>query len=114
MKEFKFSYYEENDDLFIYLDGKRSAGAIEIGDFVFDFDEDKNLVAIQILNASEVLSKLVSKIVSLSNIREINAKVINFRNMDAIDIEVDFGEGIERVPIIVPRVRDESPVLGFQ
>ena len=40
MKEFKFSYDEGNDDLFVYLDGSKSEGAVEIGDFVFDFNKD--------------------------------------------------------------------------
>ena len=40
MKDFKFDYDEENDDLFIYLEGKKSAGAVEIGDFIVDFDLD--------------------------------------------------------------------------
>ncbi len=111
MKNFKFSYDEASDDLFIYLEGRKSAGAVEIGDFVFDFDEHENLVALQILNASEVLSKLVSRVISLTRIKAIQANVIKFRNMNAIDIHVEFADGKEHVPIIIPRVTQSSPVL---
>ena len=41
MKTFDFSYDEDNDDLFIYLPGAKSAGAVEMGDFVFDFDKNE-------------------------------------------------------------------------
>ncbi len=111
MKDFKFSYDEESDDLFTYLEGSKSAGAVEIGDFIFDFDKDESLVGIQILNASDVLSKLVKRIVSLKSIKGMKAEIINFRNMTAFEIEVSFKNGRERVPIIIPRIKEGSPVL---
>src|SRR3989344_5500224 len=104
MKNFEFSYDESSDDLFIHLEGKKSAGAVEIGDFVFDFDEHENLVALQILNASEVLSKLVYRVISLTNIKSIQMEVIKFRNMNAIDIHVQFAGREERIPIVIPRI----------
>ncbi len=113
MKDFKFNYDEESDDLFIYLEGKKSAGAVEIGDFVIDFDKDENLVAIEVINASEVLSKLISKVVSLKKIESIKANVIKFRNMNAIDINVMFEGKNERVPIIIPSINKSSPVLDY-
>ena len=113
MKDFNFNYDEENDDLFVYLEGSKSAGAVEIGDFVFDFDKNENLVGLQIINASDVLSKLVRKIVSLSSIKGIKAEVINFRNMEAIEIEVDLGDSKEKMPIIVPRIKKRSPALEY-
>lgn len=111
MKNFKFSYDEASDDLFIYLEGKKSAGAVEIGDFVFDFDEQENLVALQILNASEVLSRLMYRVISLKNIKGIRAEVIKFRNMNAIDIRVQLADRKEHVPIVIPRITRSSPVL---
>lgn len=113
MKNFKFSYDETNDDLFIYLESKKSAGAVEMGDFVFDFDEDENLVALQILNASEVLSKLVSRVISLTHIKSIQVNVIKFRNTNAIDIHVQLADRKEHVPIVIPRITRSSPVLDI-
>lgn len=111
MKDFKFSYDEENDDLFIYLEKKKSAGAVEIGDFVIDFDDEENLVAVEVINASEVLSKLVSKVISIKNIKSIQANIIEFRNMNAIEIHVQLEDRKERVPIILPTIKRKSPVL---
>ena len=113
MEEFIISYDEKNDDLFMYLEGSKSAGAIEVGNFVFDFDKKENLVGIEILNASEVLSKLLTKIISLAQLKKIKAKIINFRNMEAVNLEVDFGSGTERVPIIIPRIKQGSPALKY-
>ena len=113
MNDFKFSYDEKNDDLFIYLEGKKSAGAIEIGDFVIDFDKDENLVAIEVINASEVLSKLISKVISLTKIKSIQANIIQFRNMNAIDIQVELHGGKERFPIIIPTIKQGSPALNY-
>lgn len=112
MKDFKFSYDEENDDLFIYLPEHKSAGAVEIGDFVLDFDKDENLVAMQIFNASEVLSKLVSKIVSLTQIKALKTQVINFRNMNVIKLDVTLATGKYSVNITIPRIK-ERPALQF-
>tara|TARA_Y100000310_G_C20016031_1_gene505184 strand:- start:26 stop:367 length:342 start_codon:yes stop_codon:yes gene_type:complete len=113
MKDFKFNYNEESDDLFIYLPEKKSAGAVELGNFIFDFDSNEELVAIEILEASEVLSKLIKKLIELTKIKSIKAEVIKFRNNDALNIEVEFEGGKEKVPIIIPRVREESPALKY-
>jgi uncharacterized protein YuzE len=114
MKEFEFNYDKKNDDLFIYLPNKRSKGAVEIGNFVFDFDEKEDLVAIQILEASEILSKLVSKILELTKIKSIKADIINFRNMAFIRIEITTGSAVERVSMPIPRIkREKSPALSY-
>ena len=111
MKDFKVSYDNESDDLFAYLEGTKSAGAVEIGDFIFDFDKEGDFVGMQILNASDVLSKLIKKMVSLSNLENARVSIINFRNMTAV--EVSFKDEKESVPIIVPRVKKRSPVLDY-
>jgi len=41
MEDFKFDYDSENDDLFIYLPKVKSAGAVEMGNFIFDFYQIK-------------------------------------------------------------------------
>lgn len=113
MNQFEYSYDEENDDLFMYLPNKKSMGGVEVGDFVFDFDEEENLVSMQIVNASKVLSKLISKVTSLAAIKGYKMHVINFRNMDAINLEVDLGTRKETVTIIIPRIREPSPVVSY-
>lgn len=113
MEKFNFSYDEGNDDLFVYLDGKKSAGAVELGNFILDFDKNGNLVAMQILNVSDVLSKILSKMIALDKIKEIRMEIINFRNMDAIKFSIADNHNKETPTILVPHIRERSPVLQY-
>ena len=114
MKEFKFSYDKEHDDLFIYLPNKKSKGAVEIGNFVLDFDDKEKLIAIQIFEASKVLSKILSKILELAKIKEFKADIINFRNMVTIKFKITTNTEQETANLIVPRIKQrKSPVLDY-
>jgi hypothetical protein len=113
MEKFNFDYDLDNDDLFIYLEGKKSAGAVELGNFVLDFDDNLDLVAIQILNVSEVLSKFFSKIKEASQIRDVKTEIVNFRNMDGIKMHVYSDSDEETANILIPHIREKSPVLKY-
>jgi uncharacterized protein YuzE len=95
------------------LEGSKSKGSVEVGNFVFDFDEKENLTAIEITNAKEILSKLVSKILVLSKIRELKAEVINFRNMEAVQFKITADTQTATANIIIPRIKEESPALSY-
>ena len=112
MKKFNFDYDSENDDLFVYLEGK-SKGAIELGNFILDFDDEGNLIAMQILNASEVLSKLLSKIIELNKTKEMQVEIINFRNMDAIKFRILTQKTADSANILIPHIREKSPALRY-
>ncbi len=113
MEKFNFNYDVDNDDLFVYLEGKKSAGAIELGNFILDFDENERLVAMQILNASEVFSKILSKIKEVSQIKEIKIEIISFRNMEAIRFNVSDRKIEENANIFIPHIKEKSPVLEY-
>ena len=114
MEQVKFNYDKENDDLFIYFPDKKSNGAVEIGNFVLDFDENENLVALQIIDASQVLSKLVSKILELTKIKDLNLNIVNFRNMITIKLNIITDSEQETANIIIPRIKqEESPALSY-
>jgi uncharacterized protein YuzE len=113
MIDFNFSYDSGEDDLFVYIKGRKSAGAIELGNFILDFDEKGDLVAMQILNASEVLSKILSKIIELSQIKQMQVEMINFRNMDAIKFKILTDSEEETANILIPHIKEKSPVLQY-
>ncbi len=113
MEKFNFDYDIENDDLFAYLEGKKSSGAVELGDFILDFDNKGNLVAIQILNVSEVFKKVLSKIINIAQLKQIQVEIINFRNMDAIKFKVISAKEEETANIFIPHIREKSPVLNY-
>ena len=112
MENFNFSYDEGNDDLFVYLKDKKSAGAVELGNFILDFDDKGDLVAMQILNVSEVLSKILSNMVEVSKLKEVKVEIINFRNMDAIRFSVSDGKKEEKTNLLIPHIKEKSPVLS--
>jgi uncharacterized protein YuzE len=50
-------YDRKNDILYLYKQGKFK-GNVEVGDFVLDFDKEKRVMGLEILNASENLRNL--------------------------------------------------------
>ncbi len=112
MEKFNFDYDSKNDDLFVYLENKKSAGAVELGNIILDFDKNYNLVAMQIINVSEFLSKIFSRKINLSNIKEAKMEIINFRNMDAIKFSISDEKIEEKANILIPHIRKKSPVLS--
>jgi uncharacterized protein YuzE len=113
MEKFNFDYDSENDDLFVYLTDKKSAGAVELGNFILDFDKGGNLVAFQISTASEVFSKILSKMIEITKLKQIQAEIINFRNMDAIRFKVITENNQETANILIPHITKKSPVLEY-
>lgn len=113
MEKFDFSYDSANDDLFVYNKDRKSKGAIELGNFILDFDNSGNLVAMEITDASKVISKLVSKIVQLSRIKQMNVEIVNFRNMDAIQFEIITDAQNFKANVLVPNIREKSPALRY-
>ena len=114
MEDFKFDYDKKNDSLFAYLEGSKSNRAIEIGDFVFDLDKSGNLVAMEIMNASEILKSVLSKVIELSKIKDFRVEIFNFRN-SRTNVRFSIGDGNERetANILIPRVTEQSPAISY-
>ena len=115
MQDFKFDYDKENDSLFAYLEDSKSNGAVEMGDFVFDFDKKGNLVAMEIFNASEILKTVLSKMIELAKIKEFKVEIFNFRN-NRTSIRFNISDGKERefANIIIPRMTEKSPAITYK
>ena len=117
MQEFKFDYDEENNDLFIYNDKKKSAASVEIGDIVFDFDSSKRFSGIEIMNATRYLSELISGFkvskLALAGILScrVESKVLN--NLLIVKIVLVTKEKLTiPVTLTVPRITAPSPALA--
>lgn len=84
MERVKFDYDDENDSLFLYREGVKSKGGVEIGDFLIDLDMKMNkVVSLEILNASKILALQLSKKVnktSLKNIKAVSLKTVHRDN----------------------------------
>jgi uncharacterized protein YuzE len=111
MKKYNFDYDRDNDDLFIFENGKKSRGAIEVGNFVIDFDEDENFVGLEITDAYEVLSKVFSKMIELTKITDLSVDAVNFRNMASLKLKITADSETETANIILPSIKNKSPEL---
>ena len=112
MEDFKFDYDSENDDLFIYSNDRKSSGSVELGDFILDLDENLELVSLQIMNVSDVLRKLLTKI-DVNHLREVKLDLVDFRNMGMIKLSVMDHSISESANLLVPSLKNKSPVFGF-
>lgn len=113
MKKYNFDYDEQNDDLFIFEDGKKSAGAVEVGNFVIDLDEKENFVGLEILDANKILSKIFSKMIELSKITDLSVDAVNFRNMASLKLKITAGANTETANIILPSIKDNNPDFEY-
>ncbi len=108
MRKFDFSYDEENDDLFLFRTDAKSKGSVEFGDrIVLDFNNNKELVGLEFLDASQTIADLLperKEALSLKNLRDCRVEI---REKAGITIVRLFLLGkAEEVPamITVPRL----------
>ncbi len=119
MQKFKFSYDRENDDLFIYNTKSKSKGSVELGDVIFDYNNKKELVGLQIMNASKIIKECVIKKNTvlikevLDNLKECKVNIKGKNKMLIITIYLS-SKMNEVSPILtVPRIQESSPALAY-
>lgn len=107
----KFDYDTKYDDLFIYNSDKKSRGAVEFGDLIIDFDSNMNVVAIEMTNASDYLSKLVDLFnkETLRKLKDCRFNAVRHKNMLIIKLLLVSENDKINIPIQVPCVMDKSP-----
>ncbi len=119
MKKYNFSYDKENDDLFLFRSDRKSKGSIEFGNFIIDFDKNRNVVGLQILDAIDFLSQATPM-----NRREVkkvlkeltNCRVDSFQMKNMILIKFLLSSKNKKetpVAIPVPDIRSKSPALVY-
>lgn len=117
MSNYKFSYDKENDDLFLFNSNSRSKGSVEIGDLILDYNNKREFVGLQILNASKFLKEFsngetIAKIKKiLKNLVSCKINVRPKNNMLIIKIYL-FSDISEISPVLsVPLIHESSPAL---
>lgn len=119
MRKFKFSYDRENDDLLVFNHHSKSKGSIELGDIIIDFGQKKEIVGLQLMNASKLIKQLTSgkslpeiKII-LSNLRECKVDIKVSNKLAMIRLCLSDGTN-EMSPLIsVPAIQNTSPALAY-
>jgi uncharacterized protein YuzE len=112
MKRFNFDYDEKYDDLFVYSD-KKSDGSIEIGDFVFDFNNNGKLVAFQIQNASKNLNKISEKpFEDLTKLKDCKIEIDTIKNSLMLKITFILENNIIYSNFVIPIINKETTILN--
>ena len=114
MKENILDYDEENDILFIHRKDIKTKGSVEVmgGEIIIDFSKDKEVVGIEIMNASELLKNFdITKDV-LSKVIAGGMKVSQQRNVLFLTIILKMPKNVEKEAILtVPSLTSKlSPV----
>ncbi len=116
MPIFNFDYDINNDDLFLYKEGSISKFNLELGNIIYDFDSNNNLVGLEILSASKTLSDLINKKISkswLKNIIYVKVKTKTVNNLMIIRLFLSFKVNDKEeelfAPIQIPSIKSCSP-----
>ncbi len=51
--------------------------------------------------------------IEISKIKEIKMEIVNFRNMNAIKFSISDNKIEEKTSILIPHIREKSPVLIY-
>ena|SRR3989338_5567620 len=112
----KVDYDQENDILWVYS-GEKVRDSLEIDNFVIDFSHADKVVGVEIMNASEVISRLALGKVSkgaLASLREASISLYQGRELSyvVIGLSVAIDNKIREIPIQVPAPRVAVAVRG--
>jgi uncharacterized protein YuzE len=118
LRKFNFDYDYENDSLFMYDPHSKSKASIEMDDFIIDYNNNKELSAIELLNASSFFKDLGTEDTNvdremLNDIQDCKVEIITKSNFLVVKFLLVFKSNQQlATPMIVPRITDPSPALA--
>ena len=107
-KHFSRDYSEHSDILNIHKIGKLTAGSAELGDFTVDFDNDGNVIGVEIMNASEFLSQLGIPQQALENMGDAEIIINKRGNYIIIMVKLMLPKNVEHIFTIPEQVVAEA------
>jgi uncharacterized protein YuzE len=117
IKKFKFDYDYENDSLFVYDPKTKSKASVELDDLIIDYNTNKEVSAIELLNASDFFKNITAGNVLLSkdNLKDIidcSIDIIPKNNFFLIKFIFTL-KSKEKItaPILVPTICEPSPAI---
>lgn len=104
VKDAKIDFDYENDILYLYT-GEKVKDSLQIENFVIDFSQDNKIVAIEILDASKILSELSQVDVTkdaLSKIESAGMSVYRGKELIYVLLAIRLSINQESVDIRIP------------
>jgi uncharacterized protein YuzE len=118
---FEFSYDEKNDNLLIFRKNIKSKGSVELGDnLVLDFDSKKTLNAMEIMNATDFISKFTDK--NKRTVRNIlknltkcqsTSRVSGNLVLTKVTLFSSYKEEKAELPVTYTNIKSSSPALSY-
>ena len=117
-QKFNFSYDKENDDLLLFNPKSKSKGSVEMGNIIFDYNNKREFVGIQIMNASKMIKEMsdgnsnnVKEV--LNNLRKCKVETIQQDGLLIVKIHL-LSKLNEIAPVIsIPSISESSPALAY-
>lgn len=101
--DFQWDYSEQSDILNIHKTGKKVAGGTELGDFTVDFDNEGNVVGLEIMNVSDFLKEVGIESTQLRQLGGAELQVTSKVNLHYLWIKLILPGQVEKViPIPAP------------
>ena len=102
-----FDYDDESDSLYVHISSKKAFYTLEVSERVgVDSTQSRQVVGVEILDASKFLSELFNKAVSKESIKRL---LCNFTEGDSITLNLQLGK--DRATYALPKPYF-SPVLS--
>lgn len=76
VKNLKFDYDGLNDLLYVYKENSNVYANVVVGEFHLEFSKDGEVIGLEVLKASEILSEYEITKEILKNIKEVNLKIV--------------------------------------
>lgn len=116
LKKFRFDYDEENDSLFIYDPKSKSKGSVEVDNLIMDLDTNKDVVALEILNATDFFKDVSDVKVTkqtLAKLHECKLEIIPRGSFFLFKIHLKpQEEKAISTSMFVPNVKENSPAVA--
>ncbi|MDD4354148.1 MAG: DUF2283 domain-containing protein [Candidatus Nanoarchaeia archaeon] len=116
MIKFNFDYDKENDGLFIFKQNVSSRSSVELGNFVYDYDDKGQIVGIEVLSAKETISDTVTQNITskiLENIKDVHVSFKKVKNLIMVKIFISVNPEVLKEEIVssiqVPNIGTRSP-----
>ena len=118
-KRYKFDYDYDNDSLFIYNPNSKSKSSVEIDNLILDYNSNKEISGVELLNASQFFKEIsiegqpLSKEM-LAEVRDCQLEITPKNNFVVLKFLLMFkANKILTAPIMVPTINEPSPALAY-
>ena len=109
VKNLKFDYDKSNDLLYVYKEDSSVYANVIIGEFHIELDKEGNVVGVEVLNASELLSEYGVNKDLLVNMKKTELKIVVRNNSLLIFLMISSLIEEKSIPITMNDL--ESPIM---